>query len=601
MRTVSLALGLVVLLAIGWAVRSAAREIDVPVALPATAYVGSKSCQACHAEHYASWRRTFHRTMTQVAGQSSVLGNFENATFTLDGVTSRFTHEGDSYFIETLDGRGQFTRQRVERTVGSRRIQQYVTREGDRFMRVPLAWNIEERRWFHLNAGFLSPDGTDFNAHRSLWDANCIFCHNVKAKPGYDWARQKFDSSVAELGIACEACHAPGAEHVARNANPVRRYVLEYGERPDLSTVSPSRLAPLQQVQVCGHCHGQRLPDPESRIREFLTDGDPFTAGEDLSRFTKPLRIDSQLPGVDLTARFWKDGTPRLSAYEYQALVMTPDFQKGGLTCQKCHSMHSGDVRGMIEPAKRTAEACRECHAAIVADPGQHSGHPVGRSGADCYGCHLPSLVYGLLAIHPTHRISTPDPTRAWKYDMPDACVLCHTNKSAQWAAAALQRQRSRTETTLTPDLEARFAVAESVRLLLNGDVISRAVAASTLGAERNASADPVERLWVVPFLLLAMEDSYPAVRHMAFRSLGQVVARAKRDVSAPRLDFEPQASPQLRREVVALWRQWWRATDKRGVGRDPSVPLDDTFEPLPDVVRTLRSTRKETVVSIGE
>ena len=60
-------------------------------------------------------------------------------------------------------------------TVGSRRIQQYVTRIGDRHVRLPLAWNIEEKRWVHLNGAFLHPDGSDFNTHRADWDNNCIF------------------------------------------------------------------------------------------------------------------------------------------------------------------------------------------------------------------------------------------------------------------------------------------------------------------------------------------------------------------------------------------------------------------------------------------
>jgi hypothetical protein len=182
---------------------------------------------------------------------------------------------------------------------------------------------------------------------------------------------------------------------------------------------------------------------------------------------------------------------------------------------------------------------------------------------------------------------------------MPDACILCHTDKSAQWAAAALQRQRGRPPVPAPHD--ERFEVAESVRLLLNADVIGRAVAASTLGAERNASGDPRARLWVVPFLLIAMEDSYAAVRHLAFRSLGQVVARAKLQTSAPGLAFDPQASPELRAEVVALWRQWWRGLDKRGVGREPSMLLDEVFEPVWPVVTGLRSARNESVVSIGE
>ena len=42
-------------------------------------YVGASACQACHPDHFASWRRTYHSTMTQLPRPSSVLGRFDGA------------------------------------------------------------------------------------------------------------------------------------------------------------------------------------------------------------------------------------------------------------------------------------------------------------------------------------------------------------------------------------------------------------------------------------------------------------------------------------------------------------------------------------------
>src|SRR5437870_148339 len=39
-------------------------------------YAGSASCRGCHPDQYASWHRTFHRTMTQVASPESIRGSF---------------------------------------------------------------------------------------------------------------------------------------------------------------------------------------------------------------------------------------------------------------------------------------------------------------------------------------------------------------------------------------------------------------------------------------------------------------------------------------------------------------------------------------------
>ena len=180
--------------------RSLARDLSTPVDLPRVTYTTSRSCVMCHPQRYETWHRTFHRTMTQSATSDAVVGDFNDATLTYQGVTSRFTRDGERYVIETLSPAGVMERYGVVMTVGSRRIQQYVARIGDHHVRLPVAWNIEEKRWIHLNGGFLHPDGSDFNTHLAVWDNNCIFCHNVKARPGFDNDANTFDARVAELG-----------------------------------------------------------------------------------------------------------------------------------------------------------------------------------------------------------------------------------------------------------------------------------------------------------------------------------------------------------------------------------------------------------------
>jgi predicted CXXCH cytochrome family protein len=609
-RSRTLSIGIVVLLGVALAVSlaSTVRELHVPVALGSVAYVQSATCVRCHPGHFESWHRTYHRTMTQEATPSSVLGDFGYASYGYEGVTSRFTRSGDGFYMETLDDRGRMRRYEIARTVGSRRIQQYVAREGDHYVRLPLAWNIEERRWFHLNGGFLDPDGTDFNAHRTTWDANCIFCHNTKAAPGYDWNAKTFDSRVAELGIACEACHGPAAEHIERNTNPLRRYVLYETDDRDPTIVNPRALPKEEQVQICGHCHGQRVPNPIDRIRTFLSQGDPYTAGDDLRDYTSPIWRDSKLEGVDLSLRFWGDGTPRLTAYEYQGLLMTADYQKGGLTCIMCHSAHGGDPNGMITDEMRGPAACVRCHADLCADIPAHTKHEAASSGSDCYACHMPKIAYGVLGVHPTHRIESPDPSRAWRYEMPEACTLCHANRTARWAAEATSRLYG---SELPRDMPTgpEFGVAEDVRALLGGDVVQRAVAAMALGDPVSYTCDPRTRLWAVPLLVIAMEDRYPAVRHFAYRSARALVDGASRvdpDLarSAASLpDFDPEADAATRAAVVAAWRSWWAALDKRAIPHPgASVPLDAALEPVGATIGALaRRQRDQQPISIGE
>ncbi len=49
-------------------------------------YLKSGECGSCHADHYASWARTFHSRMTQEARLASVQGDFEHNNYEYLGV-----------------------------------------------------------------------------------------------------------------------------------------------------------------------------------------------------------------------------------------------------------------------------------------------------------------------------------------------------------------------------------------------------------------------------------------------------------------------------------------------------------------------------------
>jgi hypothetical protein len=93
----------------------------------------------------------------------------------------------------------------------------------------------------------------------------------VKAQPGYDWERQQWNTEVAELGIACGSCHGPAGAHAQRALVPWTRYLWHWGapQAPPTGVVHPAKLDSDRSMQICAHCHGQRVPEPEERIREI--------------------------------------------------------------------------------------------------------------------------------------------------------------------------------------------------------------------------------------------------------------------------------------------------------------------------------------------
>ena len=421
-------------------------------------------------------------------------------------------------------------------------MQQFETRVDDRYVRLPLAFSIDERRWLHLSEAFFDADGGDYNAHRAVWDLNCIFCHTTGPVPGLDGG-DRLDSRAAELGIACEACHGPGEEHARRMRSPLRRYTIRLTHPVDPTIVNPGRIEQARSVEVCGHCHGQRLPVDRDRIREILARGDPYVPGEDLTRIYEPVTAETRLGSYSFASRFWPDGSPRLTAYEYQGLRESPCYLKGTMTCLTCHTMHRGDPHGQMRPDLPDNAICTQCHDGYAGPLlAAHTRHESVSAGSRCIACHMPPVVYGILTWHPTHRISSPDPAAA--PGTPDACTLCHSGRSRAWASASIARlwpnARDRSRPAFDP---ARDPAPELVSALFTGDAVYRALAASRLGAP---SPDTEVSARVVPLLAELLVDPYPNVRRLAREAIVRLTGRT----DLPRAEEPAELRDAARRQL---------------------------------------------------
>ncbi|HVU49312.1 MAG TPA: multiheme c-type cytochrome [Polyangia bacterium] len=546
----------------GLRLRRLAAEAATPRDLHGVAYAGSDACGRCHEDNHRSWHRTFHRTMTAEATPASVLGAFDGATLRHDGVAARMDRDAAGAFRVTFTPDGGPPRAvTVARTVGSHRYQQYLAKEGDTYWRLPVAWHVEEERWFPMTGAFLFADDTRldgpgrpvfggglFDRHVTRWNDNCVFCHNVAPDPGLDAATGRFATTTAELGVACEACHGPGAAHVAANADPLRRLWLRARGAADPTIVNPARLPPRRSAAVCGRCHGQRIA---ADVGPFLAHGDPFVPGDDLAPATTPLWRDTALRGERgvFAARFWGDGTPRLTAYEYQGLLQSRCAREGQLTCTSCHGMHEGDPRGQVRARFRGAGAdgmCTQCHAALAdaATSARHSRHAE-RDGVRCVSCHMPRIVYGVLDIHRSHRVEIPDAAGAAAAGRPDACAGCHVERAFAGGAPS------------------------TLEALVSGGPVTRAVAADALGRAQVTLDAAARRRREAALLDTMASDAYPAVRHLAARALGRLGVTGARD-------YDPSGEASSRAAAVERLRRGLGARSEAPPPRPGGGPRED-------------------------
>ncbi len=302
-----------------------------------------------------------------------------------------------------------------------------------------------------------------------------------------------------------------------RHANPLRRILASSrGLREDASIADPGAMGSARSSEVCGRCHGNRIARDLGAV---LRDGDGFLPGEELAAVSRPIFADSVLGGsaeTPFAERFWPDGTPRLSAYEYQGLLLSACHAEGeGLGCGECHSMHESDPSMQLRRDHQGDATCRGCHdeAAI---PSGHGGHS---EAVACASCHMPRITYGLVQGMISHRIASPDPgALVGRDDQPDACTQCHVDRSRSWAAEAMAGLGLRGSGG-GPAPEEESWGSRVLLDLYGGDPLQRVLAADALAQATTPVAAELRMRWLVG----ALEDEYPAVRFAAARALAQV------------------------------------------------------------------------------
>lgn len=554
---------------------------DLPhLGLPERGYTAASRCQACHPGQHGSWRRSYHRTMTQAATPGAVLGDFRDIELTAHERDYRFERRGGEFWVRMVDpdwerdliDQGihpsarpapQPVWKRVVMTTGSHHHQTtwVGSSRNKQLFNVPFVWLIEAQRWAPRASVFLRPPdhGRDFER----WNDNCIECHSTPSGRTLTDAPAFHDTRVAELGISCEACHGPGEEHIRANQSPKRRYALHFGDQPDPTIVNPKRLDARRSAQVCGQCHGMNVFRAAAQAAGvYFKPGDDLLDSRAILRgrmdtvppdemddwHAQQLRIAGKEPSY-FSDRFWPDGMVRVSGRDHNAFIESACFQGGELSCLNCHSMHHyADRRSQLSAGMDTNEACLSCHAQYRERLVEHTHHPPGSSGSLCYNCHMPHTVYGLLKNIRSHWIDSPSVGTTLATGRPNACNLCHLDQTLAWTDQYLHRWYGQPPTAGALDADQR-AVAASLLWVLKGDANQRALMAWHMGWEPARQASGAA--WMPPYLAHLMMDPYSAVRYIAERSLRRIEGFER----VPYDFLEPAETLRARRQqVISLW-----------------------------------------------
>ncbi len=128
------AVTVVVLLAAGYLVSARAEQ-------PAR-FVGGAACSGCHQTEAALWTATHHAKAMQPANPDTVLGAFNDAALSQNGVTTSFSRSGEDYMVRTEGPDGKSHDYKIAYTFGVYPLQQYlIPFPGGRYQALGVAWD----------------------------------------------------------------------------------------------------------------------------------------------------------------------------------------------------------------------------------------------------------------------------------------------------------------------------------------------------------------------------------------------------------------------------------------------------------------------------
>lgn len=307
--------------------------------------VGDAVCATCHAAKVASQKKTAMARALERPNESEVLQRYRNLTFEEGSYSYRITREDERQLYVVTNGTATISATIAHALGHGKSGQTYLLSYGDKL--------YESRLSFYAGLGGLDlTAGATKSVPPSLTAAlgremqpddirDCFGCHSTGAVNGL-----KLQLEQMVPGVRCEACHGPGAKHVA---------AIKAGNITDKLIFNPAVLGGDQLNQeFCGACH--RSADAVAQMPQV----------DEVNRIRfQPYRIY-------FSACYSNDRRISCTACHdpHNEVKQAPEFYDA-----KCLACHQAEAKGNFKPAPHPAETkgCVTCHMPKVLIPDSHT------------------------------------------------------------------------------------------------------------------------------------------------------------------------------------------------------------------------------------
>ncbi|MBC3759226.1 tetratricopeptide repeat protein [Hyunsoonleella sp. SJ7] len=373
--------------------------------IPDNHFLGDGACKSCHQDQFKDWKGSHHDKAMQIATDSTILGDFNNASFSSQGVTSKFYKKDGEFFVNTEGRDGKYHDYKIEYTFGVTPLQQYIVKFPDgHYQCLRTAWDTEKGKWFDLYPDFkvVHSEWLHWSRGGLNWNNMCADCHSTNVRKNYNMESHGYDTKYALINVSCEACHGPGKTHVQKANAEGTKYKFDNDLKMTLNT------PPKELVDQCARCHVRR-----EQISEHFNFEGTF--------------LDHYFPQLIANNLYHPDGQILDEVYVYGSFLQSKMYQNN-VTCTNCHNPHSLKLRF------EGNQLCAQCHDTKKYDAPTHHFHKANSEGSECINCHMTGKIYMGNDYRRDHSFRIPRPDLSLKYGTPNACVQCHTDKDDKWA-----------------------------------------------------------------------------------------------------------------------------------------------------------------------